>query len=67
MAKPPPLPCLVLFFEGAAEDATIVVGGLFKNIASNIRIGASEYFVTEADESDGSFFIFLRFSLALPI
>ncbi len=45
-------------FEGAAEDATIVVGGLFKNIASNIRIGASEYFVTEADESDGSFLYF---------
>jgi UDP-N-acetylmuramate--alanine ligase len=45
-------------FEGAAEDATIVVGGLFKNIASNIRIGESEYFVTEADESDGSFLYF---------
>lgn len=45
-------------FEGANEDATIVVGGLFKNIASNIRIGASDYFVTEADESDGSFLYF---------
>ena len=45
-------------FEGAEEDATIVVGGLFKNIASNIRIGASDYFVTEADESDGSFLYF---------
>ena len=45
-------------FEGVKEDATVVVGGLFKNIASNIRIGASEYFVTEADESDGSFLYF---------
>ncbi|MBU2530494.1 MAG: UDP-N-acetylmuramate--L-alanine ligase, partial [Elusimicrobia bacterium] len=45
-------------FEGAKEDATIVVGGLFKNIASNVRIGTSEYFVTEADESDGSFLYF---------
>ncbi|MCG2726759.1 MAG: UDP-N-acetylmuramate--L-alanine ligase [Elusimicrobia bacterium] len=45
-------------FEGAEEDATIVVGGLFKNISSNVRIGASEYFVTEADESDGSFLYF---------
>lgn len=45
-------------FEGAREDATVVVGGLFRNTSSNIKIGASEYFVTEADESDGSFLCF---------
>jgi UDP-N-acetylmuramate--alanine ligase len=44
--------------EGAGADATVVVGGLFKNIASNIRLGAGEYLVAEADESDGSFLYF---------
>ncbi len=44
--------------EGAGADATVVVGGLFKNIASNIKIGAGEYLVAEADESDGSFLYF---------
>lgn len=44
--------------EGAGADATVVVGGLFKNIASNIKMGAGEYLVAEADESDGSFLYF---------
>ncbi|MBI4801939.1 MAG: UDP-N-acetylmuramate--L-alanine ligase [Elusimicrobia bacterium] len=44
--------------EGAGADATVVVGGLFKNIASNMKLGAGEYLVAEADESDGSFLYF---------
>ena len=44
--------------EGAGADPTVVVGGLFKNIASNIRIGSGDYLVAEADESDGSFLYF---------
>ncbi|MEI7482087.1 MAG: UDP-N-acetylmuramate--L-alanine ligase [Elusimicrobiota bacterium] len=44
--------------EGAGVDATVVVGGLFKNIGSNIKMGAGEYLVAEADESDGSFLYF---------
>ncbi|PIU19997.1 MAG: UDP-N-acetylmuramate--L-alanine ligase [Elusimicrobia bacterium CG08_land_8_20_14_0_20_59_10] len=39
----------------AGADATTVVGGIFKNIGSNVSLGKSEYFVMEADESDGSF------------
>jgi len=44
--------------EGAGADATVVVGGVFKNIASNMKWGAGEYLVAEADESDGSFLYF---------
>ena len=44
--------------EGVGADATVVVGGLFKNIASNIKMGTGEYLVAEADESDGSFLYF---------
>ena len=36
-------------------DPTIVIGGRLKSISSNARLGAAEYLVAEADESDGSF------------
>lgn len=36
-------------------DPTIVVGGFVQNLGSNARVGASEYLVAEADESDRSF------------
>ena len=36
-------------------DPTIVVGGILPEIGSNSRVGESEYFVAEADESDNSF------------
>jgi len=39
-------------------NSTNIVGGIVKNIDSNIKIGKSEYFVIEADESDGSFLYF---------
>jgi len=36
-------------------DPTVVVGGKLKTMGSGARLGASEYMVAEADESDGSF------------
>jgi UDP-N-acetylmuramate--alanine ligase len=36
-------------------DPTVVIGGRVDAIGSNARIGKSEYFVAEADESDRSF------------
>ena len=37
------------------KDPTIVVGGIIPEIQSNSKIGNSEYFIAEADESDNSF------------
>lgn len=39
----------------ANTDPTFVVGGQLNNFGSNARLGAGEYFVAEADESDASF------------
>ncbi len=39
----------------ARYDPTIVVGGRVLNLGANARLGAGEYLVAEADESDGSF------------
>ena len=36
-------------------DATLVLGGIAASLDTNGRNGASSWFVTEADESDGSF------------
>jgi UDP-N-acetylmuramate--alanine ligase len=36
-------------------DPTIVIGGRLKSISTNARLGAGEYLVAEADESDGTF------------
>jgi UDP-N-acetylmuramate--alanine ligase len=36
-------------------DPTTVVGGVVESLGSNARVGESEWFVTEADESDRSF------------
>jgi UDP-N-acetylmuramate--alanine ligase len=40
--------------EGGA-DPTFVIGGRLKSADSNARLGAGEYLVAEADESDASF------------
>ncbi len=37
------------------EDPTFVIGGRLKSAATNARLGAGEYLVAEADESDASF------------
>jgi UDP-N-acetylmuramate--alanine ligase len=39
----------------AGVDPTTVVGGVIETLGSNARLGGSEWFVTEADESDRSF------------
>lgn len=39
----------------AGYDPTFVIGGVLNSIGSNARLGASRYFVAEADESDSSF------------
>ncbi|GAW28790.1 UDP-N-acetylmuramate--L-alanine ligase [Carboxydocella sp. ULO1] len=44
----------------AGLDPTVVVGGTFRTIGGNARLGQGRYLVAEADESDGSF-------LKLPI
>jgi UDP-N-acetylmuramate--alanine ligase len=39
----------------AGVDPTTVVGGVVDTLGSNAQLGSSEWFVTEADESDRSF------------
>jgi UDP-N-acetylmuramate--alanine ligase len=39
----------------AKLSPTVAIGGNFKNINTNAAAGAGDYFVAEADESDGSF------------
>lgn len=39
----------------AGVDPTTVVGGVVETLGSNARLGHSDWFVTEADESDRSF------------
>src|SRR3546814_1515248 len=36
-------------------DSTVINGGIINNYGSNARLGASDWMVVEADESDGSF------------
>lgn len=43
-----------LLMEAGLKPAA-AIGGIFKNIDSNALSGEGEYFVAEADESDGSF------------
>lgn len=42
----------------AGLDPTVVVGGVVTAWGSNALLGQGEYFVAEADESDGSFLLF---------
>ncbi len=46
---------LATIFESAGLDPTISVGGIRVDSRSNARAGTSEWFITESDESDGSF------------
>jgi UDP-N-acetylmuramate--alanine ligase len=36
-------------------DPTVIIGGKLKDIGSHAKLGKGEFFVAEADESDGSF------------
>lgn len=49
-------------------DPTLSIGGILKSIGGNIRVGKSEYFVTEACEYTNSFLSFFpRISIVLNI
>jgi UDP-N-acetylmuramate--alanine ligase len=41
--------------EGAGYDPTVINGGFINAYGSNTRLGAGDWMVVEADESDGSF------------
>lgn len=42
-------------FEEAGLDPTVVIGGRLNAYGANARLGAGQYLLAEADESDGSF------------
>jgi len=46
---------LAAIFEEAGLDPTVAVGGIRVGSESNARPGGGTWFVTESDESDGSF------------
>jgi len=46
---------LATIFEFAGLDPTVAVGGVRVDTGTNARAGAGPWFVTESDESDGSF------------
>lgn len=46
-----------IFAQGGL-DPTFVIGGILTSLGGNARLGASQYFVAEADESDASFLYF---------
>ena len=52
----------------ANDDPTLSIGGILKSIGGNIRVGKSDYFVTEACEYTNSFLSFFpRISIILNI
>lgn len=56
---------LAAIFKEAKKDPAVMVGGYLKELNGNIADGAGEYFITEADESDGSFLYFDPYLLLL--
>lgn len=44
-----------LVLEKCGLDPTVVIGGELNDIGGNAKMGHGQYFVAEADESDGSF------------
>ncbi len=44
-----------LILEAAGKDPTVLIGGILDQFASNVRIGGSGYFITEACEYMDSF------------
>ncbi len=41
--------------ESAGKDPTVINGGIINALGTNTRLGAGEWMVVEADESDGTF------------
>ena len=46
---------IAAMLDAGGVDPTVINGGIINNYGSNARLGASEWMVVEADESDGSF------------
>jgi UDP-N-acetylmuramate--alanine ligase len=46
---------IACLLEAGGIDPTVINGGVINSYGSNARLGASEWMVVEADESDGSF------------
>lgn len=46
---------LTVAIQGCGEDPSFAIGGILKASGSNAHKGTGQYFVAEADESDGSF------------
>lgn len=44
-----------VIFEEAGLDPTVIIGGRLNAYGTNARLGAGNYLIAEADESDGSF------------
>ncbi|MDZ4790245.1 MAG: UDP-N-acetylmuramate--L-alanine ligase [Hyphomicrobiales bacterium] len=42
-------------FEQSGADPTVIAGGIINGWGTNARVGAGEWMVVEADESDGTF------------
>jgi UDP-N-acetylmuramate--alanine ligase len=43
--------------KNAQIDPTAIIGGQLRNINNNVMVGNSDYFIIEADESDGGFLL----------
>ena len=56
---------LAAIMTAADKGPAIMVGGYLEDIKGNISDGEGEYFITEADESDGSFLYFNPYLLLL--
>ncbi len=46
---------IAALLDAGGVDPTVINGGIINSYGSNARLGASEWMVVEADESDGSF------------
>ena len=51
-------------FDSAGVEPTLVLGGQVKSSSKQVNIGANDYFITEADESDKSF-LYLQPNIAV--
>ncbi len=46
---------IAALLEGGGFDPTVIIGGILNAYGSNARLGAGDWMVVEADESDGTF------------
>jgi len=46
---------MAAIMEGGGLDPTVINGGIINAYGSNAKLGAGDWMVVEADESDGSF------------